>query len=77
MFLNFHLTLNEASPDFACRATWWGQWGVGTHVAMGLRGEGLVSQLLKERQWWEQRVSPHPCPSNSPGAKTVPVFEEK
>lgn len=51
----------------------------GTYVSMGLRGEGLVSQPLKERQWWEAAnftplPSPCPCPSNSIEAKTEPVL---
>ena len=51
----------------------------GTYVAMGLRGEGLVSQPLNERQCrgaanLTPLPPPCPCPSNSIGAKTERVL---
>lgn len=78
--LNFHLTLQEPGPEFCQQSHLLGAgWGVGTYAAMGLSGEGLVSPrpLWNERQRGEQSASPQPCPSNSPGANTDPVFQEK
>ena len=77
MFLNFYLALNGAGPVFCPQSQLLGRGG--TYVSMGLRGEGLVSQPLKERQWWEAAnftplPSPCPCPSNSIEAKTEPVL---
>lgn len=41
LFLNFHLTLNEAGPELCPQSHLLGdEWGVGTHAAVGLRGEG-------------------------------------